>query len=237
MIKLVTFLKRDPSLTRPGFEQRWLEVHAPLAAVFPGLRGYMLGFSLDAGEPLADGVAQLWFDSREAVQASYASEIGRRGSADASAYLARREHLLASERWIAGDGPIADTPFKLLLGIKRAEGLSRQAFCDAVADAAETVRTACGARQLRLSLDDAGLLLNSKVAGTLDLLAGEAVFDALIEMWFATRAEADAARGRLRATAGAHFASLASVMEDALLGEHVVVPPPPPACGLTTGKQ
>lgn len=233
MIKLVTLQKRHPSLTRPEFEARWLTIHGPMAAAFPGLRGYMLGFSLDEGEPDADGVAQLWFDSREATQASYASEIGRRGSADASAYLARREHLLASEHWFATTGPLSETPFKLVLGVKRAPGLSRQDFAALLlGDDIGGVGAACGADQFRVSRDEAGLLLNSRTSGRLGLVEGEAVFDGLLELWFATRERADAGRARLRELAAERLAPVVSATEEFLLREHVVVMPPAPAYGL-----
>jgi uncharacterized protein (TIGR02118 family) len=236
MIKLVTFLKRGGDLSRPGFETRWLTVHAPMAAVFPGLRGYMLGFSLDDGEPKADGVAQLWFDSREAAQASYGSDIGRRGSADASAHLSRREHLLASEVWLASDGPLSATPFKLMVGVKRAEGQHRDEFTRWLQREAAELPEICGTGQARVSLDEAGLLLNSKVAGSLDLLAGEAVFDGLIELWFRSAAEAGAARERFKHWAQHALTPHVSLTEDALLQEHVVVLPPAPAYGLDKGR-
>lgn len=237
MIKLVTFQKRMPSLDRSGFEERWRTIHGPIAAAFPGLRGYMLGFSLDAGEPLADGIAQLWFDSREACQASYASEIGRRGSADASRWLARREHLLASEEWLKRAGPLSDTPFKVVLCVKRAGGLARGAFLDRLrATARAGLCAATGAAQARLSLDEAGLLLNSRVEGALTLVAGEAPYDALVELWFATRAQADAGRARLEQWRIDSLGGDVGRREDALLTEHVVAMPPPPAFGIKEGQ-
>jgi len=233
MIKLVTFLKRAPSLSRPGFAERWKTTHAPLAAIFPGLRGYMLGFSIDDGEPPADGVAQLWFDSRNAAQASYASEIGRRGSADANAYLARRDHLLASEHWLSCQAPLSATPFKVLLSLKRPAESSREAFvawlCDTVP---ARLREICDTRSLRVSVDEKGQLLNSKTQGSLDLLAGEAVFDGLIELWFASETEARSALASLRSWSAQAIAPHIATMEYGLLEEHVVVQPPAPAFGL-----
>ena len=228
MIKLVTFQKRVASLSRPQFEERWRTIHGPMAAAFPGVRGYLLGFSLDEGEPPADGIAQLWFDSREACQASYASDIGRKGSADASAWLARREHLLASEIWVCRSQPAIEAPIKLLLCLKRAVGDDRAAFLSWLRQVA-TAGVLCGqigAAQARLSIDDAGLMLNSKVAGELSLSAGEAPYDALVELWFATRQAADTGRDRLRAWTEGSLAPRISRWEDALLREHVVMAAP-----------
>lgn len=228
MIKLVTFQKRVASLTRPQFEERWRTIHGPMAAAFPGLRGYVLGFSLDEGEPPADGVAQLWFDSREACQASYASEIGRKGSADASAWLARREHLLASEIWVRRGQPAIETPVKLLLCVKRSATEERAGFLSWLRNVA-TAEVLCGqvgAEQARLSIDDAGLMLNSKVEGALGLFAGEAPYDALLELWFATKPAAVIARDRLRAWTEGTLAPRIARREDALLREHVVVAAP-----------
>ena len=228
MIKLVTFQKRVASLTRPQFEERWRTIHGPMAAAFPGLRRYVLGFSLDDGEPPADGVAQLWFDSREACQASYASDIGRKGSADASAWLARREHLLASEIWVRRRQLGTEAPVKLLLGLKRAAADERASFLSWLSHVAtpEVLCGQIGAEQARLSIDDAGLMLNSKVAGALSLSAGEAPYDALVELWFATRQAADAGRNRLRAWKDGMLAPRISGSEDALLREHVVMAAP-----------
>lgn len=225
MIKLVTFQKRVPSLTRPGFEERWRTVHGPIAATFPGLRGYLLGFSLDEGEPPADGIAQLWFDSREACQASYASDIGRNGSADASKWLARREHLLATEEWLDRDDGAA--PLKLVLCLKRPPDAPRAAFLDRLRTAAQGLAGRTGAGRARLSLDEAGLLLNSQTEGALELRSGEAPYDALVELWFADRQTAEQGRSRLRGWMDVALQGRISRWEDALLSEHVVVPPPP----------
>ena len=115
MIKLLTFLKRREPMTPAELKTRWLTIHAPIALEFPGLRGYMLSFPVvTEPEPAADAVAQLWFDSREACQESYATDIGRNGSADANAYLSRRQHMLASEDWLACERSLEPTELELL---------------------------------------------------------------------------------------------------------------------------
>jgi uncharacterized protein (TIGR02118 family) len=236
VIKLITLLKRGPHLSRDGFAERWLQIHAPKAAVFPGLRGYMLGFSVEPGEPAADGIAQLWFDSRAACQSSYASDIGREGSADAKAHLARRDHLLASEHWRrSGDSP-SESSCKLVVGAKRPVGTDRAGFVAWFRDEALTeFCNESGAGNVRVSLDEAGQMLNSGTAGVLDLVEGEAVLDAMLELLFASDAEGREALARVRLDELPRLSAQVGHTETALLREHVVVPPPPSADGFPSG--
>ncbi len=225
MIKLVTFQKRVPALTRPMFEDRWLTIHAPMAARFPGLRSYMLAYSIEPGEPPADGVAQLWFDSRPAAQESYASEIGRDGSRDASAYLARREHMLASEAWRLGRMPDG-MRHKLLICAKRQQGQSRADFAAWwMGDGTAVVAGLAADAPARLSVDEAGLLLNSASSGQLGLIEGEGVHDGMLEQWFATETALHAAADRLEADpAWSALTAATERLERGLLFEHTIVP-------------
>lgn len=102
MIKLTFCLVRLPHLTREAFQAYWFERHGPLVASVAaelGIRRYVQCHSLPpevhAGlrasreaPPEFDGVAELWFDSLEAVL-----ENGRRPEAQAAGQL-----LLEDER-------------------------------------------------------------------------------------------------------------------------------------------
>lgn len=91
MIKLSFALRRLPGMSRAEFQQYWREQHGPLVrelAPLLGIRRYVqlhtaddaLNEALRAGrggpEPY-DGVAELWFDSAEAIQAATATTEGR----------------------------------------------------------------------------------------------------------------------------------------------------------------
>lgn len=96
MIKLTYCLHRLPSLTREEFQRYWRETHAPLvAAAGPalGIRRYVQCHTVASaiGEGTADGrnmphgegedydgVAELWFDSEDAVAAMTATAEGMR---------------------------------------------------------------------------------------------------------------------------------------------------------------
>lgn len=92
MIQLVFCLTRRPHLSRDAFLERWLHVHGPLVrehAPALGIRRYVQVHTLPPGAfariaaarggPVAyDGVAQLWFDSLDAMAAAAATPEGRR---------------------------------------------------------------------------------------------------------------------------------------------------------------
>ncbi|HEY9218846.1 MAG TPA: EthD domain-containing protein [Phenylobacterium sp.] len=95
MIKLTFCLVRLPHLTRDAFQDYWLNTHGPLVASVAqtlGIRRYVQLHSLSAeanagirasrDAPEAyDGVAELWFDSLEALAANGAREEARAASA------------------------------------------------------------------------------------------------------------------------------------------------------------
>jgi uncharacterized protein (TIGR02118 family) len=84
MIKLTFCLVRLPHLTREAFQHYWFETHAPLVASVAEtlqIRRYIQLHSLPAeahaalrasreAPPEFDGVAELWFDSLEALAAN-----------------------------------------------------------------------------------------------------------------------------------------------------------------------
>lgn len=102
MIKLTFCLVRLPHLSREAFQRYWFETHGPLVASVAEtlqIRRYVQLHSLgpEASAPLRasregpedyDGVAELWFDSLEALAAN-----GQRPEARAAAAL-----LLEDER-------------------------------------------------------------------------------------------------------------------------------------------
>ena len=74
----------------------WLEEHAPLARRLPGLR--RLVFNVVEGDAPYDGVSELWFDSQDAFEAAYASEIGQQVAPDSIAHVGGRVRLVVDER-------------------------------------------------------------------------------------------------------------------------------------------
>ena len=91
MMKLVFCLRRLPTLTREEFQRYWLEQHGPLVrshAKALAIRRYVQTHTLDGptnamlqasrgGPDAYDGVAELWWDSPEALAAATSTPEGR----------------------------------------------------------------------------------------------------------------------------------------------------------------
>lgn len=100
MFKAIILLTRRPDTSPEEFRAWWLGEHAELAKGLPGLRRAVFNVVED-DEAGVDGVSEIWFDSREAFDAAYASDHGKRVAADTLAHVARRERLLVDERPVA----------------------------------------------------------------------------------------------------------------------------------------
>ncbi len=97
MFKAIILLARKDGMTRAQFRDWMLVQHAPLARQLPGLR--RLTFNVVENEDADyDGVSELWFDSREAFDAAYATEIGTSVAGDSLANMRARVRLFVDER-------------------------------------------------------------------------------------------------------------------------------------------
>ena len=119
MIKLVFCLKRRPEMTREEFQAYWYDKHAPLVrshAEVLGIRRYVqvhtvshpLNAAIQASRgtpPEYDGVAELWFDSLEAIAANPSPEAATAGAAlleDEGKFI----DLANSPVWFAEEKPV-----------------------------------------------------------------------------------------------------------------------------------
>ncbi|WP_372782594.1 EthD domain-containing protein [Phenylobacterium sp.] len=120
MIKLTFCLTRLPHLGREAFQDYWINTHGPLVASVAGtlqIRRYVQLHSLPAeasagirasrdAPPEYDGVAELWFDSLEALAAN-----GQRPEAQAAGALLLEDErrfidLPRSPLWWGEENPI-----------------------------------------------------------------------------------------------------------------------------------
>jgi len=103
MIRIIgTAYKRD-DFTPEAFMRYWLEVHGPLSARRPGLRGYVVSEVIRKiqGELETEAFVEQWFDDEEAVARSSASpelaaaweDVGRYAKTSGTFWLVK-EHVL-----------------------------------------------------------------------------------------------------------------------------------------------
>ena len=120
MIKLVFCLRRLPGLPPSDFHRYWRETHAPLIrrhAAALRIRRYVqvhtLGDVLNdalretrGGPEAYDGVAELWWDSRDDLAAAIATPEGQQAGAALLADEQRFIDLTRSPLWIAEEHSI-----------------------------------------------------------------------------------------------------------------------------------
>ena len=97
MIKVIgTAYKRDDFTTREFFDY-WRDVHAPISAKAPGIRGYVVTEVIRKlqGDLEADGFVSQWFDDEEALERGGGLARGRRG-------LGRRPQLREDDGHVLG---------------------------------------------------------------------------------------------------------------------------------------
>jgi uncharacterized protein (TIGR02118 family) len=122
MLKLVFCLHRLPELSREEFQRYWKEVHGPLVrrhAEALSIQRYVqlhtrenaLNDALRAsrgGPAPYDGVAELWWRSRAALETALASEEGREAGEILLEDERRFIDLSRSPLWLAEEHPVID---------------------------------------------------------------------------------------------------------------------------------
>lgn len=97
MFKAMILLTRRDDLSREAFHRWWLEEHRPRALGLPGLRRMVINLVDEGPEDGIDGVSELWFDTREAFEAAYATDHGKAVAADTMAHVTSRVRYLVTE--------------------------------------------------------------------------------------------------------------------------------------------
>ncbi len=122
MIKLVYCLRRLPGLSREEFQRYWWETHGPLVrerAPAMGIRRYVQVHTVDSplndalrqsrgAEEAFDGVAELWWDSAEALAQATATPEGRTAARDLLEDERRFIDFARSAIFIAQERPVVE---------------------------------------------------------------------------------------------------------------------------------
>ncbi len=134
MLRLTFLLRKQPNLSHAEFHRYWLEEHGPLVASHArrlGALRYLQSHTLRdeaalaaaAGmakarggmEPIYDGVAEIWFESRAALMEAASSPAGRAAAAALVADEANFIDLPNSPLWLGHEFPqVNPTPENLV---------------------------------------------------------------------------------------------------------------------------
>ena len=133
MYKVVTVYKRKPGMDVEAFQRRWLEGHAPLVAMLPGLRRYVQSHSLvqgyRKGDLPCDGIGEMWFDSRDAWQRAMADQAAVAVQADEPAFIdLSRKVVMPVEALVIKNGAIPPNAVKNIEFVNRRPGMDLNAF-------------------------------------------------------------------------------------------------------------
>jgi uncharacterized protein (TIGR02118 family) len=108
MIKSLSLLTRRPELSHAQFVRHWLDIHAPLAHAVPGVRRYVQNHILEerhradiaTTDVAVDGIAELWFDDRAAMDRANASPEAKRLHDDGALFIGSIKTFIIEEKVI-----------------------------------------------------------------------------------------------------------------------------------------
>jgi uncharacterized protein (TIGR02118 family) len=117
MIKVIEIVNRRPGMTVEEFQQYWLTVHGPIVARVPGLRRYVQSPSRTGGyrrgDVPFDGIAELWFDDKQAMASMMDSPELAAAKADEPNFIdPDRLVELVVDDVVIKDGPVGDDAVK-----------------------------------------------------------------------------------------------------------------------------
>jgi uncharacterized protein (TIGR02118 family) len=108
MIKRASLLSRKPGISHEEFVKHWVEIHAPLAYACPGISRYTLTIikssstrkDVPALDVTIDGIAELWFKDKAALDLYQASPATKRLRDDGATFIGREIDFTTEERVI-----------------------------------------------------------------------------------------------------------------------------------------
>lgn len=125
VVKAVSFFKRKSGMSVEAFQAYWRTHHPGVVAKLPGIRRYVQSHTLPSGyrkgEPVYDGIAEVWFDDTRAMRALAGTAEYAAVQADEAQFIERSTMgLIITEEHVIKDGQVpAD-------GVKNVEFVTRK---------------------------------------------------------------------------------------------------------------
>ena len=133
MVKAVAFFKRRAGMAVDEFQAYWLKRHPDVVTKLVGVRRYVQSHTRAVayltGEPIYDGIAELWFDDSGAMRALRDTPEMAAVQADEARFIDRSTMgLIITDDHLIKDGPVAPGAVKSVGFVKRKPGMSVEAF-------------------------------------------------------------------------------------------------------------
>jgi uncharacterized protein (TIGR02118 family) len=133
VVKVITFLKRKPGMSVEEFQHYWREQHPAVVTRLPGVRRYVqshtLPSSYGAGEPIYDGIAEVWADNTDSLRVMTRSPDHAAVQADEARFIDRATMgVVIAEDHLVKDGPVPPDAVKSVVFLNRKPSLSVEEF-------------------------------------------------------------------------------------------------------------
>ena len=96
MYKLFGILKRPEGVSLDDFHRWWLTEHSTLVKRFPGLKKYAINLAT-SGDQRYDGVAEVWFETKEDMEKIFSSSEGQTARQSATGHSGEIVVLFSEE--------------------------------------------------------------------------------------------------------------------------------------------
>src|SRR5260370_2285794 len=126
-------LKRGPGMPVERFQEYWRTRHPEVVVKLPGIRRYVQSHTLlggyKKGEPIYDGIAEIWFDDTAAMRALAGTPAYAAVQADEAEFIGRGTMgLIITEERVVKDGRAPVDGVKNVELVTRKSGMAVEAF-------------------------------------------------------------------------------------------------------------
>ena len=133
MIKVISAFKRKSGMGLDAFTNYWRTTHAEAVKKVPGIRKYVQSQTIESGyrkgEPIYDGIAELWYEDPAAMHRGAATPEARGALEDDENFIDMKSFAtILTEEVVQKDGPANPAMVKLVEFVYRRPQMDVQSF-------------------------------------------------------------------------------------------------------------
>ena len=133
MVKALSFFKRRSGMPVDEFQAYWRERHPQVVTTLAGVRRYVQSHTRLAayrnGEPVYDGIAEVWFDDTATMHALRGTAAVAAVQEDEARFIDRSTMgLIVTDDHVITDGPVPTGAAKSVGFLRRKPGMTVEAF-------------------------------------------------------------------------------------------------------------